>query len=53
VFDAIRLVPVDAGSGDPVPVADDDGGGCSAGGSPGWLLAALILCRLRRRSFAR
>ena len=50
VFDAIRLVPVDDGSfeGEPVMVATD-GGGCSAGGLPGWWLVLLVVPLNRRR----
>jgi lysozyme len=48
VFDAVRLTAVDVGTfeGEPVKVVVD-GGGCSAGGSPGWLLALLALRRRR------
>jgi lysozyme len=47
VFDAIRLTRVDDGTVQATAVTHQDGGGCAVGGSPGWLLALLLL---RRRS---
>jgi lysozyme len=56
VFDALRVTPLDPppppppggdGGVDPQPVAH--GGGCSAGGSPGWLVMfALVVCGCTR-----
>jgi hypothetical protein len=58
VFDAVRLTRVDQGTGsgsDGSGSGSDfsgkpphDGGGCSVGGGPGWLLALLVLVRRRR-----
>jgi len=48
VFDAIRLTRVDGGYFQGQAVVRE-GGGCAAGGSPGWLLGLLILARGRSR----
>jgi len=58
VFDAVRLTRVDQGTGsgsdgsgsgsDFTGKPPHDGGGCSVGGGPGWLLALLVLVRRRR-----
>ena len=51
VFDAIRVTRVDTGYFQGEAVTGHAGGGCAAGGSPGWLVGlALLLFRRRARA---